>query len=73
MEKAAVYRDRTAMRAKHKGIWQEGMPSVYDVALYNATVNKVYDEEIIDRYSDEEWVKINSWIDHDREIGRAHV
>ena len=51
----------------HKGIWQEGMPSVYDVALYNATVNKVYDEEIIDRYSDEEWVKINSWIDHDRD------
>ena len=51
----------------HKGIWQEGMPSVYDVALYNATVNKVYDEEIIDRYSDEEWVKVNSWIDHDRD------
>jgi ribonucleoside-diphosphate reductase alpha chain len=51
----------------HKGIWQEGMPSVYDVALYNATVNKVYDEDILDKYSDEEWVKVNSWIDHDRD------
>ena len=51
----------------HKGIWQEGMPSVYDVALYNATVNKVYDEDILDKYSDEEWLKVDSWIDHDRD------
>ena len=51
----------------HKNVWKEGMPSVYDVALYNATVNKVYDEEILDKYSDEDWVKINSWIDHDRD------
>ena len=43
------------------------MPSVFDVALYNATVNKVYDEDILDKYSDEEWVKVNSWIDHDRD------
>ena len=43
------------------------MPSVFDVAAYNATVNKVYDEEILDKYSDEDWVKINSWIDHDRD------
>ncbi|MGA1403059.1 MAG: ATP cone domain-containing protein, partial [Candidatus Nanopelagicaceae bacterium] len=32
----------------HKNVWKEGMPSVYDVALYNATVNKVYDEDILD-------------------------
>ena len=51
----------------HKNVWKEGMPSVYDVALYNATVNKVYDEDILDKYSDEEWVKVNSWIDHDRD------
>ena len=51
----------------HKGIWKDGMPSVYDVALYNATVNKVYDEEILDKYSDEDWVKVNSWIDHGRD------
>ena len=51
----------------NKNVWKEGMPSVYDVALYNATVNKVYDEEILDKYSDEDWVKVNSWIDHDRD------
>ena len=51
----------------HKNIWKEGMPTIYDVALYNTTVNKVYDEEILDKYSDEEWSKINSWIDHDRD------
>ena len=53
--------------AFHKKIWQEGMPSVFDVAAYNATVNKVYDEEILDKYSDEDWIKVNSWIDHDRD------
>ena len=31
--------------AFHKNIWKEGMPSVFDVAAYNATVNKVYDED----------------------------
>ena len=51
----------------NKNVWKDGMPSVYDVALYNATVNKVYDEEILDKYSDEEWIKIDSWIDHDRD------
>ena len=51
----------------NKGIWVDGMPSAYDVALYNVTVNKVYDEEILDKYSDEDWTKINSWIDHDRD------
>ena len=52
----------------NKNVWQDGMPTIFDVALYNATVNKVYDEEILDKYSDEEWVKINSWIDHDRDF-----
>ena len=51
----------------NKTVWTDGMPSVFDVALYNATVNKVYDEDILDKYSDEEWVKVNSWIDHDRD------
>ena len=40
---------------------------MFDVTAYNATVNKVYDEEILDKYSDEDWIKINSWIDHDRD------
>ena len=53
--------------AFHKNIWKEGMPSVFDVAAYNATINRVYDEEILDKYSDEDWIKVNSWIDHDRD------
>jgi ribonucleoside-diphosphate reductase alpha chain len=51
----------------HKNIWKEGMPSIYDVALYNSTVLKVYDEEILDKYSDEDWAKINGWVDHQRD------
>ena len=51
----------------NKNVWKDGMPSVFDVAAYNATILKVYDEEILDKYSDEEWIKINSWIDHDRD------
>ena len=51
----------------HKNIWKEGMPSIYDVALYNSTILKVYDEEILDKYTDEDWTRINSWIDHDRD------
>ena len=51
----------------NKSVWQDGMPTPYDVALYNATVNKVYDEELLDKYSDEHWAKINTWIDHDRD------
>ena len=51
----------------HKNICKEGMPSIYDVALYNSTILKVYDEEILDKYTDEDWTRINSWIDHDRD------
>ena len=51
----------------NKSVWVDGMPSPYDVALYNVTINKVYDEEILDKYSDEDWAKINTWIDHDRD------
>ena len=51
----------------HKNVWKEGMPSLFDVAAYNSTILKVYDEEILDKYSDEEWIKINSWVDHDRD------
>ena len=51
----------------NKHVWKEGMPSIYDVALYNATVLKVYDEEILDQYDEAEWYKINNWINHDRD------
>ena len=52
----------------NKHVWKDGMPSAYDVALYNVTINKVYDEEILDKYSDEDWLKINDWIDHGRDF-----
>ena len=51
----------------NKNVWKDGMPSIFDVAAYNVTVNEVYDEEILDKYSEEEWQKIDSWIDHDRD------
>ena len=51
----------------HKNIWKEGMPSIFDVAAYNSTYLKIYDDEILEKYSDEEWIKVNSWIDHDRD------
>jgi len=47
--------------------WLNGYPSV----LTHATkcVDKgIYDEAIISKYSTEEWEKINSWIDHDRDM-----
>ena len=47
--------------------WLNGYPSV----LTHATkcVDKgIYDDAIISKYSAEEWEKINSWIDHDRDM-----
>jgi ribonucleoside-diphosphate reductase alpha chain len=43
------------------------MPSVYDVAMYNSTILNVYDDEIIDKYSEDDWNKIDNWIRHDRD------
>ena len=57
----------TRKQAFNKNVWKDGMPTVFDVAAYNATVNKVYDEEVLDKYSEEEWHTINTWIDHDRD------
>ena len=57
----------------NKNVWQDGMPSLYDVTLYNATVLKVYDEEILDRYSEVEWTKLNNWISHSRDYLYAYA
>ena len=47
--------------------WVNGHPSVLDHA-YQCVSNGVYDGEILRKYSAEEWTKINSWIDHDRDM-----
>jgi len=57
----------TRKQAFHKDIWTKGMPHLYDVVVYNATINKVYDEEILDKYTEEEWDILNKYIDHDRD------
>jgi len=57
----------TRKQAFHKDIWTKGMPHLYDVVVYNATINKVYDEEILDKYTEEEWDILNNYIDHDRD------
>ena len=46
--------------------WVHGLPSVYDHALH-CTDKGVYDDDILGKYSREEWDKINSWIDHGRD------
>ena len=57
----------TRKQAFHKDIWTKGMPHLYDVVVYNATINKVYDEEVLDKYTEEEWDILNKYIDHDRD------
>ena len=47
--------------------WVRGLPSVYDHALH-CTDKGVYDDDILGKYSREEWDKINSWIDHERDM-----
>ena len=47
--------------------WVRGLPSVYDHALH-CTNKSVYDEDILGKYTKEEWDKINSWIDHERDM-----
>ena len=47
--------------------WVRGLPSVYDHALH-CTDKGVYDSDILGKYTEEEWSKINSWIDHERDM-----
>jgi len=46
--------------------WVQGLPPVLD-HCHRCVEKNVYDPEIIDKYTYEEWTKINSWIDHDRD------
>lgn len=47
--------------------WVNGYPHVLDHAFALAT-NGIYDKEILGKYTKEEWDKINSFIDHDRDF-----
>jgi len=47
--------------------WVNGHPSVVEHA-YKCVSNGVYDGEILRKYTAEEWTKINSWIDHERDM-----
>jgi len=47
--------------------WVNGHPHVLDHAFKCATKG-IYDKEILGKYSKEEWDKINSFIDHDRDF-----
>ena len=49
------------------GYWKNGFPSVAD-HLKSGSEKGIYDKDLIDSYSQEEWAKINSWIDHDRDL-----
>ena len=47
--------------------WVNGFTSVYDHASKCADLD-VYDRDILGKYTEEEWIEINSWIDHDRDM-----
>jgi ribonucleoside-diphosphate reductase alpha chain len=47
--------------------WVNGHPSVFEHAT-KCVSKSVYDGDILGKYSLEEWSKINSWIDHDRDM-----
>ena len=49
------------------GYWKNGFPSVVD-HLKSGSEKGIYDKDLINSYSQEEWSKINSWIDHDRDL-----
>jgi len=49
------------------GEWKDGFPSVRD-HLVSGSDKKIYDLELESKYSEEEWNKINSWIEHSRDL-----
>ena len=48
------------------GDWKKGFPSVRE-HLSKGVEKKIYDPTLESKYSEEEWDKINSWIDHNRD------
>jgi ribonucleoside-diphosphate reductase alpha chain len=47
--------------------WNLGFLSIQD-HLQNGADKKIYDKSLVVKYTDDEWLKINSWIDHDRDF-----
>jgi ribonucleoside-diphosphate reductase alpha chain len=47
--------------------WNLGFLSIQD-HLQNGVDKKIYDKSLVTKYTDDEWLKINSWIDHDRDF-----
>ena len=52
--------------------WKNGFPPV-GTHLYHGIMSGVYDKELSCKYSDEEWDKINTFIDHDRDFLFAYA
>ena len=48
------------------GDWKHGFPSL-GAHLCEGITKGIYDKELASKYSDEEWSKLNSWIDHHRD------
>ena len=46
--------------------WKNGFPSIKDHLMHGAC-SGIYDMHLPAKYTDEEWEKVNSWIDHDRD------
>ncbi len=49
------------------GEWKQGFPSVLD-HLKLGSEKGIYDKTLPNAYSEEEWCKIDSWIDHERDM-----
>jgi ribonucleoside-diphosphate reductase alpha chain len=47
--------------------WNQGFPHIYNHLMHGAS-SGIYDSQLSVKYSEEEWDKINSWIDHDRDF-----
>ena len=47
--------------------WVKKHPSVFDHAV-QCVQKGIYDKDILGKYNEEEWEKINSWVDHGRDL-----
>ena len=46
--------------------WKHGFPTVGE-HLTKGIMKGIYDKELAGKYTDEEWDKLNSWVEHDRD------